>query len=58
MMLYRKGEMVRSKPTGLLNEVVKGIKESKICPPKLIWLKSTVTGAITLVPIANIEKVK
>jgi len=57
-MLFRKGEIVISKATGLRNEVVKGIKDSKICPPKLIWLKSTVTGSVRLVPIANIEKVK
>jgi len=56
-MLFRKGEIVISKATGLPNEVVKGIKDSKICPPKLIWLKSTVTGSVRLVPIANIEKV-
>lgn len=57
-MLFRKGEIVVSKATGLPNEVVKGVKDSKICPPKLIWLKSTVTGAVRLVPIANIEKAK
>lgn len=57
-MLFRKGEIVISKATGLPNEVVKGVKDSKICPPKLIWLKSTVTGSVRLVPIVNIEKVK
>lgn len=57
-MLFRKGEIVISKATGLQNEVVKGIKDSKICTPKLIWLKSTVTGSVRLVPIVNIEKVK
>lgn len=57
-MLFRKGEIVISKATGLPNEVVKGIKDSKICQPKLIWLKSTVTGSVRLVPIVNIKKVK
>lgn len=57
-MLFQKGEIVISKATGIPNEVVNGIKDSKICPPKLVWLKSTVTGAVRLVPIANIEKVK